>query len=84
MEPGPDCTEDARRFPNGIAHAARLVSAEQYADVYCRATEKFHVRACLFGKISSACRKRITPHTSQSAGFLIGTAMATDIFALTT
>ena len=45
---GPDCMEDARRCPNGIAHAARLVSARQYADVHCRATEQFHARACLF------------------------------------
>ena len=37
--PGPDCTEDARRCPNGIGHAARLVSAGQYEDVHCRATE---------------------------------------------
>ena len=49
--PGPDYTEDARRCSNGIVHAARLVSAGQYADVYCRATEKFHARACPFGKI---------------------------------
>ena len=38
--PGPNCTEDARRCHNGIAHAARLVSAGQYADVHCRATEQ--------------------------------------------
>ena len=50
--PGPDCTEDARRCPNGISHAARLVSAGQYADVHCRATEQFHATACLFGKIT--------------------------------
>ena len=31
--PGPDCTEDARRCSSGITHAARLVSAGQYADV---------------------------------------------------
>ena len=48
--PGPDCTEDARRYPNGIAHVARLVSAGQYADVHCCATEPFHESACLFGK----------------------------------
>ena len=36
--------------PNGIAHAARLVSAGQYADVHCRATEQFHARACFFGQ----------------------------------
>ena len=47
--PGQDSTEDVRRLPNGIAHAARLVSAGQYADVHCRATEQFHTRACLFG-----------------------------------
>ena len=84
---GPDCTENARRCPNGIGHAGRLVSAGQYADVHCRATEQFHARACLFGEIpknSSACRKRITPRTSQSAGFSIGTAMATAISALNT
>ena len=46
--PGPDCTEDARRCPNGIVHAGRLVSAGQYADVHCRATEQFHAIACLF------------------------------------
>ena len=34
--PCPDCTENARRCPNGIAHATRLVSAGQYADVHCR------------------------------------------------
>ena len=28
--PGPDCMEDAQRCPNGIAQAARLVSAGQY------------------------------------------------------
>ena len=50
--PGPDCTEDARRCPNGIAHAARIVSAGQYADVHFRATEQFHAEACLFGKIT--------------------------------
>ena len=33
--PGPDCTEHARRCPNGIAHAARLVSTGQYAHVRC-------------------------------------------------
>ena len=32
--PSLDCMEDARRCPNGIAHAARLVSAGQYADVH--------------------------------------------------
>ena len=50
--PGPDCMEDAWRCPNGIADAARFLSAGQYADVHCRATEKFHARACLFGKIT--------------------------------
>ena len=45
--PGPACTEDARRCPNGIARAARLVSAGQYVDVHWRA-----VRACLLGKIT--------------------------------
>ena len=49
---GPDCTEDARRCPNGIAYAARLVSASQYADVHCHATEQFHARGCLFGEIT--------------------------------
>ena len=44
-------TEDPRRCPNEIAHAARLV-CRQYADVHCRATEQFHTRACLFGKIT--------------------------------
>ena len=48
---GQDCTEDALRCPNGIAHAERLVFAVQYADKHCRATEQFHARACLFGKI---------------------------------
>ena len=48
---GLDCTEDARICPNGIAHAARLVSDGQYADVICRATEQFHARICFFGKI---------------------------------
>ena len=38
--PGPDCTEDARRCPNGIAHAVRLVSTRQYADLHCHATEQ--------------------------------------------
>ena len=33
-------------------YAARLVSAGQYADVHCRATEQFHARACLFGKMT--------------------------------
>ena len=33
--PGLDCTEDARRCPHGIAHAGRLVSTGQYADVHC-------------------------------------------------
>ena len=50
--PSPDYTEDARRFSNGIAHAARLVTAGQYADVQGRATEQYHSRACLFGKIT--------------------------------
>ena len=50
--PGPDYTEDARRCPSGTALAARFVSAEQYADVHCRATEQFHARACPFGKIN--------------------------------
>ena len=50
--PGPDCTEDVRRCRNGIAHATRLVSDGQYADVHCRATEQFHARTCLFGKIT--------------------------------
>ena len=50
--PGPDCTEDAQRCPKGIAHAARLVSAGQYPDVHCCATEQFHVRTCLFSKIT--------------------------------
>ena len=45
--PGPDCTEDARRCPNGIAHSARFVSAGQYADVHCRAAEQSHAWACL-------------------------------------
>ena len=49
--PGPDCMEDAERCPNAIFHAARLVSAGQYAYMHCRATELFHMRACLFGKI---------------------------------
>ena len=40
--PGRNCTEDARIYPNGIVHAAKLVSAGQYADVHCRATEQFH------------------------------------------
>ena len=35
MVPGPNCTEDARRCPNEIAHAARLMSARQYADRHC-------------------------------------------------
>ena len=51
--PGPDCTEDVLRCPNRIAHAARLLSAGQYADVHCRVTKQFHARACLFGKITS-------------------------------
>ena len=38
--------------PNGTAHAARLVSAGQFAEVHCRATEQFHARVCLFCKIS--------------------------------
>ena len=50
--PGPDCTEDAQICSNGIAHAARLVSAGQYADVQCRATEQLHAKAYLFGKIT--------------------------------
>ena len=50
--PGLDCMEDARRCPTGIAHAAMLVSARQYVDVHCRATEQFHARACLFGKLT--------------------------------
>ena len=50
--PDPDCNEDARRCPNGIVHAVSLVSAGQYADVHCCATEQFHARACLFGKIT--------------------------------
>ena len=49
--PGLDCAEDALRCPTGIAHAARLVSAGQYADMHCRVTEQSHARACLFGKI---------------------------------
>ena len=52
MVPGPDCTEGARRCSNGISHTAMLVSAGQYADVHCRATEQFHARACLYGKIT--------------------------------
>ena len=72
MVPGPDCMEDGRRCPNGIAHAARLVSAGQYADMHCHATEQCHWRA----KISSACRKWVTPRTSQSAGFSIGMAIS--------
>ena len=32
--------------------AARFLSVGQYADVHCRATEQFHARACLFGKIT--------------------------------
>ena len=43
MVSGPDCTEDTRRCPNGIAHAARLLAD---ADVHCRATEQFHARVC--------------------------------------
>ena len=80
-------TEDARRCPNGFAHVARLVSTRQYADVHCRETEQFHARACLFAKRTwdlIACRKRITPRTSQSAVFSIGTVMVTAISALTT
>ena len=38
--PGPDCPEDVRRCPSGIAHAARPVSVGQYADVHCRAETK--------------------------------------------
>ena len=50
--PGPDCMEDARRCPNGSPHAARVVSAGQYADLHCRATEQFHAWARLFCKIT--------------------------------
>ena len=42
--PDPDFTEDARRCPNGITHAARLMSAGQYADVHCSATESLPLR----------------------------------------
>ena len=49
MVPGPYCTEDTRRCLNGIAHAARLVSAGHYVDVHCRTAEQLHARACLFG-----------------------------------
>ena len=31
MVPDPDCMADAQRCSNGSAHAARLVSARQYA-----------------------------------------------------
>ena len=37
---GPDCTEDSRSCPNGTAHAERLVSAGQYAEVHCPITEQ--------------------------------------------
>ena len=50
--PGTDWTEYARRCPNGIANEARLVSAGQYADVHCCATEQLHARACRFGNIT--------------------------------
>ena len=50
--PGPDCTEVTQRCRNGIAHAARLLSAGQCSDVHCRATKQFHARAFLFYKIT--------------------------------
>ena len=50
---GPECTEDARRCPNGTAHAVRFVSAGQYADVHCGATEQFHAKACLRSHLST-------------------------------
>ena len=84
--PGPDCTEDALRCLNGIAHAARLVFARQYAYVYCRATEQFHARASLFGKIAydliGLQKMNNTSHLTV-VGFSFGTAMATAISALT-
>ena len=40
------------------------------------------VSSARWSNISSACRKRITPGTSRSAGFSIGTAMSTAISAL--
>ena len=86
MVPGPDYTEDDRIYPIGIAHAARLMSAGQYADEHCRGTEQFNSRACLFGKITQdliVLQRKNTPRTSQS-GLLIVTAMATAISALIT
>ena len=67
--PGSDCMEDARRYSNGIVHAERLVTD---ADMRCRATEQFHASAWPFGNMLS----------HQSAGFSIGTAVATAIFDL--
>ena len=75
-----DSTEDARRCLNGIANAARPVSAGQHADLHCHATEQVHARACFFGnitKISPACRKLNTPRISQVAGFSIGKVRST-------
>ena len=38
--------------PMELLTTTRLVSAGQYADVHCRATEQFHARSCLFGKVT--------------------------------
>ena len=82
MVSGSDCTEDVRRCPNGITHAARVVSTGQYADMHCHTTEQFHSKACLFGKITYDLIG--LQKTNNTSHLTVGTAMTTSLSALTT